>query len=115
MIGKCGRQFASDMDFLQTNFGSWADYLYRACRGIDDRPVRPDRIRKSLGAERTFLEDLSEPDALHAAFVVDAEGFHGLTTEGAEARRVAGQASRLQMKVERLQAGRLHHIAEMRV
>jgi DNA polymerase-4 len=56
-----------DLDWLQAHFGSWADYLYRACRGIDDRPVRPDRIRKSLGAERTFFEDLSERDALHAA------------------------------------------------
>jgi DNA polymerase-4 len=58
---------ARDLDFLQLNFGSWADYLYRACRGQDDRPVRPDRVRKSLGAETTFNEDLIEPEALHAA------------------------------------------------
>jgi DNA polymerase-4 len=58
---------AKDLAFLQANFGSWADYLYRACRGVDDRPVRSNRIRKSLGAERTFFEDIFEPEALHAA------------------------------------------------
>ncbi|MGX9432617.1 MULTISPECIES: DinB/UmuC family translesion DNA polymerase [Bradyrhizobium] len=31
--------------------------------GIDERPVRANRIRKSLGAENTFSEDLAEYDA----------------------------------------------------
>jgi DNA polymerase-4 len=46
------------MDFLVAHFGKSAAYLYWACRGVDDRPVRPDRIRKSVGGERTFSEDL---------------------------------------------------------
>ncbi len=50
---------AKDIAFLKANFGSLADYLYRAARGIDLRPVRPDRPRKSLGAERTFPHDIS--------------------------------------------------------
>jgi DNA polymerase-4 len=64
---------ARDLTFLQLNFGSWADYLYCACRGEDDRPVRPDRVRKSLGSETTFNEDLSAPEALHAALSEIAE------------------------------------------
>ena len=48
-----------DIAFLRTNFGSFADYLYRAARGIDLRPVRAHRVRKSVGGERTFSEDIS--------------------------------------------------------
>jgi DNA polymerase-4 len=47
------------IDFLREHFGSQADYLYRAARGIDLRPVRAHRVRKSLGGERTFSEDIS--------------------------------------------------------
>ena len=41
-------------------FGKSGRYYYHICRGEDERPVRPDRIRKSVGAERTYSEDLSE-------------------------------------------------------
>ncbi|NVD45734.1 DNA polymerase IV [Qipengyuania atrilutea] len=50
---------AKDIAFLRANFGSFADYLYRAARGIDLRPVRSNRIRKSVGGERTFHDDIS--------------------------------------------------------
>ena len=55
---------AKDIDFMRANFGSFADYLYRASRGIDLRPVRANRIRKSVGGERTFNEDISAGSAL---------------------------------------------------
>lgn len=55
---------AKDIAFLKTHFGSFADYLYRAARGIDLRPVQPDRPRKSVGAERTFAHDISTGPAL---------------------------------------------------
>ena len=55
---------AQDIAFLKTHFGSLADYLYRAARGIDLRPVRPDRPRKSVGAERTFAQDIATGPAL---------------------------------------------------
>lgn len=54
-----------DIAFLRANFGSFADYLYRAARGIDLRPVRAHRVRKSVGGERTFSEDISSGAALH--------------------------------------------------
>ena len=53
-----------DIAFLRANFGSFADYLYRAARGIDLRPVRAHRVRKSVGGERTFSEDISSGAAL---------------------------------------------------
>jgi len=48
-----------DLDFLRQHFGSSADYLYRAARGIDLRQVKADRPRKSVGGERTFERDIS--------------------------------------------------------
>ena len=53
-----------DREWLAANFGSFGDYLYRAARGIDLRPVRANRIRKSIGGERTFSEDISAEDDL---------------------------------------------------
>ena len=44
--------------FLQEHFGKAGPYYYAIARGVDERPVRPDRERKSIGAERTFLTDL---------------------------------------------------------
>lgn len=41
-------------------FGKSGKYYFNICRGIDERPVKPNRIRKSVGAERTFGSDLSE-------------------------------------------------------
>jgi DNA polymerase-4 len=49
---------------LQAHFGSSGSWYWRIARGIDDRPVRASRIRKSVSAERTFNEDLVEPAAL---------------------------------------------------
>jgi DNA polymerase-4 len=53
-----------DLAFLRANFGSFAEYLYRAARGVDLRQVRADRPRKSVGGERTFFENIEGPDAL---------------------------------------------------
>ncbi|WP_293881094.1 DNA polymerase IV [Sphingomonas sp.] len=55
------------LDYLQVHFGSSASYLYNAARGQDDRPVRAHRAAKSIGAERTFETDLTDPVALLAA------------------------------------------------
>ena len=55
---------AKDIAFLKQHFGKFADYLYRAARGIDLRPVQPNRPRKSVGGERTFAQDISTGPAL---------------------------------------------------
>jgi DNA polymerase-4 len=55
------------LEFLQLHFGKSAPYLYGACRGEDDRPVRADRERKSIGGERTYDTDLVSAEDLHAA------------------------------------------------
>jgi DNA polymerase-4 len=40
-------------------FGKFGLDLYDLCRGIDERPVEPDRPRKSLSTEETFPFDLT--------------------------------------------------------
>ncbi|MFB6319906.1 DNA polymerase IV [Saccharicrinis sp. FJH54] len=45
-------------------FGKAGAFYYNIVRGIDDRPVEPDRIRKSVGAEDTFLKDLYSRESL---------------------------------------------------
>ncbi|MCW0233004.1 MAG: DNA polymerase IV [Ferrovibrio sp.] len=49
---------AQPLPFLQQHFGKSGTHYYWIARGIDERRVRPDRIRKSVGAENTFSDDL---------------------------------------------------------
>ena len=42
---------------LHDYFGKFGDSLFGLCRGVDDRPVRTDSIRKSLSVEDTFIRD----------------------------------------------------------
>ena len=53
-----------ELPFLQAQFGSYAEYLHRAARGEDHRPVRAHRVSKSIGAERTFHENIADPAEL---------------------------------------------------
>jgi DNA polymerase-4 len=52
------------LEFMQTNFGKAGIYYYWISRGVDNREVRADRIRKSVGAENTFSTDLTDFDAM---------------------------------------------------
>ena len=52
-----------NQDNLKNHFGKSGEYFYKIVRSIHDNPVNPNRIRKSIGAERTFSHD------------IDSEGF----------------------------------------
>ena len=45
--------------YLKAHFGKSGVFYYNVVRGIHHSPVKPNRIRKSLAAERTFSENLS--------------------------------------------------------
>ena len=85
---------ACSLNFLQQNFGKSAAYYYSAARGIDDRPVRASRIRKSVGAERTFPADLSSRGDLSAALGTVADA----AWERIERADTAGRTVTLKMK-----------------
>ena len=58
---------AQSLAFLQQHFGKAGAYYYWIARGVDERPVRADRLRKSVGAENTFAADLTTLEAARAA------------------------------------------------
>lgn len=60
---------AQTLSFLQQRFGKAGPYFYWIARGVDDRPVRADRVRKSIGAETTFAEDLLKLESARAALL----------------------------------------------
>jgi len=47
------------LSFLNTNFGKSGAHFYNIVRGIQNSPVKPNRIRKSVGAERTFSQNIT--------------------------------------------------------
>ena len=57
---------AKSLGLLQHNFGKSGAWYYRIARGLDERPVEPDRPRKSVGAEDTFAIDIFDLEAAHA-------------------------------------------------
>ena len=46
-------------EYLADHFGKHGPYYYNVVRGIHESEVKPNRMRKSLGAERTFSENIS--------------------------------------------------------
>ena len=58
---------AQEQAFLTRHFGKAGQHYWQIARGIDHREVRPDRIRKSVGAETTFFTDIHDLDAAREA------------------------------------------------
>ncbi len=83
-----------DIAFLRQHFGSMADYLFRAARGIDLRPVAAHRIRKSVGGERTFSADIGSGAALRETL----ENIIDIVWERIEAAGARGRTVTLKMK-----------------
>jgi DNA polymerase-4 len=79
---------------LGAHFGSSGEWYWKIARGIDERPVRPDRPYKSVSAERTFDQDLIGPDEL-AAELERVAGFAWVRVERAG---VAGRTVTLKVK-----------------
>lgn len=48
---------------LCLRFGVFGQRLYKLCRGIDEREVTPDQVRKSVSVETTYVDDLRSLDA----------------------------------------------------
>ena len=79
---------------LEAHFGSSGGWYWRIARGIDERPVRPDRAHKSVSAERTFDSDLSDTDALAA----ELDRVAGYAWARVERAAVSGRTVTLKVK-----------------
>jgi DNA polymerase IV len=81
-------------EFLDRHFGKAGGYYYWACRGIDQRPVEPDQVRKSIGSETTFGTDLMTQEACLTALrpLIDGVANH------CAARRIVGRTVTLKLR-----------------
>ena len=61
-VKTCGQLERFSRPELVEFFGKFGLDLYELCRGVDHRPVEPDRPRKSLSTEETFAADLTTVD-----------------------------------------------------
>lgn len=52
------------VEFLTRNFGKSGNHFYQIVRGIQHSEVKPNRIRKSIAAERTFTTDLHSEEQI---------------------------------------------------
>jgi DNA polymerase-4 len=51
-------------DELIQIFGKSGSYFFDIAHGLDERPVEPNRIRKSIGKEASFSEDIDDTDQM---------------------------------------------------
>jgi len=79
---------------LEAQFGSSGRWYWRICRGIDEREVKPDRPYKSVSAERTFDEDLRDPDRLAG----ELDRIAGYAWDRVKRAEVAGRTVTLKIK-----------------
>jgi DNA polymerase IV len=53
-----------DKERLIQLFGKTGAYYHDIARGVDDRPVEPNRVRKSIGKETTLPQDIGDIDEM---------------------------------------------------
>lgn len=79
----------ASLDFLTTHFGRAGTFYHAIARAEDSRPVSPDRETKSIGAERTFEQDLTAwPEVPQVVAGLLEKLWHAYTREGRMARTV---------------------------
>jgi len=68
-ISRCADLQALSIPELESRLGKFGGELYQLCRGIDNREIVTNRIRKSMSCERTYARDLQslEDKQEHAA------------------------------------------------
>ncbi|HAZ7571917.1 DNA polymerase IV [Legionella sp. PATHC032] len=62
-IKNCADLQRYSVEYLLHKFGTIGQRLYELARGIDNRPVNPERIRKSISVEETYPIDLPDSEA----------------------------------------------------
>lgn len=83
----------SEIDLVQ-RFGKSGRFYYNIVRGNDNRKVNPNRIRKSIGTERTYSEDLTDIKEMEAKVKYLAERLF----EYVDKRKKSGRTLTLKIK-----------------
>ena len=83
----------SEIDLVE-KFGKVGRHYFRIVRGIDHRDVKPNRIRKSIGKERTFSEDIDDLSWIHNFLTELAEKI----SESMQQKKAAGQTVTLKVR-----------------
>lgn len=91
-LGELGVTTVGDLralpaDLLTARFGRHGGVLYEFARGLDGRPVETHRVRKSLGTENTYREDLTRL----AAMEEEVRRMAVEVAEGLDRRDLAGR------------------------
>lgn len=82
------------LEFLDQHFGKSGSYYYHVVRGIHTSEVKPHRIPKSVGAERTFSENLSSE-----VFMLEKlESIAGELERRLQKSKIAGKTITLKIK-----------------
>ncbi|AOX15792.1 DNA polymerase IV [Kozakia baliensis] len=82
------------IDKLRAHFGKSAEFYYGISRGIDERLVVADRVRKSIGTETTFETDVHSFDEASAALTRLAAKLWA----SCEKRKLSGRTATLKVK-----------------
>jgi DNA polymerase IV len=85
---------AQTLAFLVHHFGSSGPYYHDLARGICHREVKPNRPWKSIGAEDTFLEDLTD----EAALVAELDKISHTVWRRISEKEIAGRTVTLKVK-----------------
>ncbi len=82
------------LEFLVRQFGKSGNYYYNIARAKDNRAVEANRIRKSIGAENSFAQDLSDKTAILQELEQIARTLH----KRIEKHQAAGRTLTLKVK-----------------
>ena len=87
---------AQSLAFLTHNFASSGEYYYNLARAVCHRQVKPDRPWKSIGAEDTFFDDLTDETAL----TTELERISHTVWRRIEEKGIAGRTVTLKVKYQ---------------
>ena len=79
---------------LMRHFGKVGLFYYKIARAQDDRAVQPNRIRKSVGAETTFEQDLDDLQQME----LELEKIAGDLKRRLDSRQTSGRTITLKVK-----------------
>jgi len=85
-----------DLLYLIRHFGKSGAFYHSISQGVDNRNVSPFRLRKSIGAERTFIEDIILQNQIDDAIVkIGKEAFRRMNN-----KKLFGRTITIKVKYE---------------